>query len=107
MRTMGMGIPTVDMTTQITPMQVTSMKTATHTMAILIMIIHITIILSTNMLITTIPITTIAVATIPLQATNIHLSALTATTIYMIIFTRQQTQVPYSIPPLHRLPPNP
>lgn len=107
MRTMGTGTPTVDMTTQITPMQVTSMKMATHTMVNLIMIIHITIILSTNMLITTIPITIIAATTIPLRATDIHLSALTATTVYMIIFTRPQIQVPYSIPPFHRLPPNP
>ena len=58
------------------------------------------------MLITTIPTATTAIMTIPLQDTNIYLSALTATTTYMVIFTRQEAQVPRPIPLFQRLLPN-
>ena len=89
MRTMGtgMGTRTVDMITQITPMQIISKRMATYTMIILITIIQITIMLPTTMLITTIPITTIAVTIIHLSDMSIHLSALTAIPIY--IFKQQ------------------
>ena len=122
---MGMRIRTVDMITQIIPMQVTSMKMATYTMVILITtsqimtmllttilitimlltIILITIMLLTIILITIIPITTIAVTIIPLLDMNIHLSALTAIPIY--IFKQQQYQARPSPTRSHRLLRNP
>ena len=107
MRTMGMGTRTVDMTTQIIPMQVTSMKTTTHTIIIHITTIRITIMLQLTMVITTIPTATTAIMTIPLQDTNIYLQALTATTTSKLIFTRQQPQVPRLFPLFQRLLPNP
>lgn len=107
MRTMGMGTRTVDMTTQIMPMQVTSMKTATHTIIIHITTIRITIMLQLTMVITTIPTATTAIMTIPLQDKNIYLLALTATATSKVIFTRQQPQVPPLFPLFQRLLPNP